>query len=244
MINRDLNVRKLKYEFQKNGIVSIQNWLDEDYANALYRHLDTMPEDWWWATTFPGIEETRMEARIVPENASYIHQCNSFAKKQFTKGYFSYRFKRTVNNHGEECSCPECKFRVDVISSEVQEFLKYITEFNINRTNELFASYYTGGDFLSPHSDGPNGQLGFVYNLSKNWRPEYGGNLFFQSNENLNKIEKVLIPSFNTLTMFDLSTTQGHSHFVSEVVENVPSKRLAMTGWWGGDHSTVWRDQQ
>lgn len=244
MINNDLNVRELKYEFQKNGIISIKNWLDVDYANSLYEHLVSMPEDWWCVATYPAIDNVRMETRILPENTKYIEDCSILAREEFLKGNFSHRFKRTLDNHGSDCPCLECKFRVDVVSPEVQDFLRYITGFKINKTNALFASYYSDGDFLSPHSDGPNGLLGFVYNLSKNWKPEYGGNLFFQNNQDLNVIERVLVPSFNTLTMFDLGTTQGHSHFVSEVVKDVPAKRVTMTGWWGNEHSTVWRDNQ
>jgi len=75
--------------------------------------------------------------------------------------------------------------------------------------------------------------LGFVYNLSKDWKPQYGGNLHFQDKMNENLIEKINVPKFNTLTMFDLATSMGHMHYVSEVVPNVKAKRLAMAGWWG-----------
>ena len=163
----------------------------------------------------------------------YIIKSDVIARDAFSKNIFSYSFRRTNNDHVEGCTCLECKFRQDVLSEEIVEFLHYITEFKVTKINELFASWYTDKDFLSPHADGINGILGFVYNLSKNWRPEYGGNLHFMDKENNNIIQKINVPSFNTLTMFDLATSMGHMHYVSEVVPNIPVKRLAMAGWWG-----------
>ena len=237
MINKDLNLRELKYEFLKNGIVTIHDFLDDDYAENLWSHLDEMPLDWWNASSRPAADKDMHITRWLPENEDYIKQSAIAAREGFSKGVFSYSFRRTNDDHVDNCGCPECVFKSDLMSSEAVGFLDYLTEFKVTKINELFASWYTEGDFLSPHSDGPNGVLGFVYNLSKNWQPHYGGNLHFQNNINENLIEKVNVPKFNTLTMFDLGTTQGHMHFVSEVPKGVPEKRLAFAGWWGQEGS-------
>ena len=236
MINKELNLRELKYKFLKTGLVTINNWLDKEYANNLQNHLDTMPKDWWSVSAKPALDQDLHISRWLedcPDCVDYIAKSDAIARDAFTKNIFSYSFRRTQNDHVEGCTCLECKFRQDVLSEEVVEFLHYITEFKITKINELFASWYTDKDFLSPHADGINGILGFVYNLSKNWRPEYGGNLHFMDKENNNIIQKINVPSFNTLTMFDLATSMGHMHYVSEVVPNIPVKRLAMAGWWG-----------
>lgn len=233
MINKDLNVRELKYEFLKNGIVTIENWLDPVYAEKLWNHLDTMPKDWWYVSARPAHDQEMHITRWVDENKPYIDKSDSFARNSFSEDVFSYSFRRTNNDHVDGCRCEECEFRKDVLSEEVVNFLAYLTEYKVTKINELFASWYTDRDFLSPHSDGPNGVLGFVYNLSKDWKPHYGGNLHFQNKLDENLIEKINVPKFNTLTMFDLATSMGHMHYVSEVVPNLKTKRLAMAGWWG-----------
>lgn len=233
MINKDLNVRELKYEFLKNGIVTIENWLDPVYAEKLWNHLDTMPKDWWNVSARPAHDQEMHITRWVDENKPYIDKSDSFARNSFSEDVFSYSFRRTNNDHVDGCRCEECEFRKDVLSEEVVNFLAYLTEYKVTKINELFASWYTDRDFLSPHSDGPNGVLGFVYNLSKDWKPHYGGNLHFQNKLDENLIEKINVPKFNTLTMFDLATSMGHMHYVSEVVPNLKTKRLAMAGWWG-----------
>ena len=43
---------------------------------------------------------------------------------------------------------------------------------NYTATDEVFAACYTIGDFLSPHVDSPNGTLGFVLHMTKDWLPE------------------------------------------------------------------------
>jgi len=241
MINKDLNLRELKYEFLKNGVVTIENWLDNDYAEELWNHLNNMPQDWWFVSSRPAYDQDMHITRWVDNNSDYIQASNQSAREAFGRGEFSYIFRRTNDDHVEECRCKECVFKEDVISDEVVGFLDYVTGFKVTRINEFFASWYDGGDFLSPHSDGPNGVLGFVYNLSKNWKPHYGGNLHFQDNFDENLIQKINVPKFNTLTMFDLATTMGHMHFVSEVPMNVPEKRLAFAGWWGqgGDNKNT-----
>tara|TARA_R100000935_G_scaffold31855_1_gene52371 strand:+ start:38 stop:748 length:711 start_codon:yes stop_codon:yes gene_type:complete len=236
MINKELNLRELKYQFLKTGIVTIENWLDKEYSEKLQNHLDTMPKDWWCVSSRPALDKELHTSRWMEDCSDcidYISKSDALAREAFSKNIFSYSFRRTDNDHVPECDCLECKFRQDVISKEVVEFLHYITEFKVTKINELFASWYTDRDFLSPHADGINGILGFVYNLSKNWKPEYGGNLHFMDKNNDNIIQKINVPTFNTLTMFDLATSMGHMHYVSEVVPNVPAKRLAMAGWWG-----------
>jgi SM-20-related protein len=241
MINKELNLRELKYEFLKNGLVTIPDFLDDDYAENLWDHLNTMPQDWWYVSSRPAPDQDMHITRWVDNNMEYIEEGNRTAREAMSRGEFSYIFRRTNDDHVDECQCRECVFRQDVVSPEVVSFLDYITGYKVTQINEFFASWYDEGDFLSPHSDGPNGVLGFVYNLSKNWKPHYGGNLHFQDNFDENLIEKINVPKFNTLTMFDLATTMGHMHFVSEVVKGAPEKRLAFAGWWGqsGDNKNT-----
>ena len=66
---------------------------------------------------------------------------------------------------------------------------------------------------------------------TKDWLPEYGGLLHFMDDEK-EIIERVEIPTFNTLTLFYLPPGKGKWHFVSHVAPGVPELRLSYTGWF------------
>ena len=78
-----------------------------------------------------------------------------------------------------------------------------ITTEKYTGSDEVFAACYTVGDFLSPHVDSPNGTLGFVLQMSKNWLPEYGGLLHFMD-DNRTVVERIEVPEYNSLTLFYL----------------------------------------
>jgi Rps23 Pro-64 3,4-dihydroxylase Tpa1-like proline 4-hydroxylase len=102
---------------------------------------------------------------------------------------------------------------------------KYVT------SDEVFAACYTVGDYLSPHVDSPNGTLGFVLQMSKNWLPEYGGLLHFM-NDDRTVVERIEVPEYNSLTLFYLPENKGKWHFVSPVSPGTPEIRLTYTGWF------------
>ena len=64
-----------------------------------------------------------------------------------------------------------------------EKFIKMINNItNIRmslKLNTMFLSKYKSNNFLSPHSDKGNGKVAFVLNLSKFWKPQYGGNIEF-----------------------------------------------------------------
>ncbi len=96
-----------------------------------------------------------------------------------------------------------------------------------------FVSCYTAGDFNGPHTDGDNGRLAFVYHLSKNWKPEYGG-LFLRMEDDFQTVNKVVVPPFNSLTIFDTKGhgTSGTPHLVTEIAQACTNKRIGFTGWY------------
>ncbi len=71
--------------------------------------------------------------------------------------------------------------------------------------------------------------MAFVWHLSKNWRPEWGGALFW--NQELS--DGYLHASFNTLNLFVVSPKTYH--FVTAVNDNAVEKRLTFNGWWNSN---------
>jgi hypothetical protein len=80
--------------------------------------------------------------------------------------------------------------------------------------NGPFATEYSNGDFLSPHTDFTiDRSLSFILSLSKNWKKSYGGELWW-----FNGRTERFTPEFNTLYLFTPSP-RSH-HFVSTVIIN------------------------
>ena len=107
--------------------------------------------------------------------------------------------------------------------------VSYLTGIKVSYVNKLFISKYKSGHFLSPHSDIGNGKIAFVLNLTKNWKPQYGGILHFL-NEERNEIIESFVPQFNSLILFEVPE-KGIPHFVSHVVPDTKNTRYAITGW-------------
>jgi Rps23 Pro-64 3,4-dihydroxylase Tpa1-like proline 4-hydroxylase len=74
-----------------------------------------------------------------------------------------------------------------------------------------------------------NGRIAFVFHISQDWNVWDGG-LFMGMDWDWKTITKVVVPPFNTLTMFDVSN--GMPHYVSEVAQNCDNKRISFTGWY------------
>jgi len=96
------------------------------------------------------------------------------------------------------------------------------------------ATIFDEGDHISEHNDyyiyeEPGKPryvraLTFNYYLSKNWNPDWGGNLVWK--EPYQRIS----PNFNTLVLFNV-TTNSH-HWVEPVTKHPGEKRLSITGWF------------
>lgn len=231
-LNKKINYEKVKKDFEKNNYILIEDFLDEQYAEELFNFLTyEMPLDWWYSVSLSNKKEDFMTTRNLPENKYRIIQEKLMAEKTFNKGEFSYHFYRTLGDHVEDCSCKECEFRKWVLKDEFLTALKNMTGMKFKKYKTLFASKYSEGCFLSPHTDESNGDIGFVLQLTKDWLPQWGGLLHFL-NDDLNEVTAVKIPKFNTLTLFKLPDQKGKWHYVSHVNQGVKKSRIAITGWF------------
>jgi len=234
LINPNLDKEAILEEFTNNRVVVIQDYLRDDVAERIHQYLtEEMPTDWWRVSTAPKfngedgfdlVPNSEEFSEQIKEN--YLHSLNAFKD-----GHFSYCFHRTVKDHSSDCGCFECDLRKWLTSGESIDFLNDVIDIPVTTTDEVFAAVYLPGDYLSPHVDSPNGSVGFVYQLTKNWEPQFGGNLHFLNNDT-REVERVEVPTFNTLTLFDLPKGVGKLHYVSHVSPGVEELRLTYTGWY------------
>jgi len=233
IVNPNLNLEELQKTFNEKGYVVVDNYLKEDIAEQLYQFFAyDMPPEWWSVATFPAEGQDGVEYnRNIVENEESIINARKYAEEAFGQDLFSYAFHRTLEDHYEDCTCDECQLRKIMDSKETYDIISKITDLKIISANELFAACYVPGDFLSPHQDSPNGIIGFVLQLTKDWKPQYGGLLHFLNDEGT-IVENIEVPKFNSLTMFLLPKDKGKLHYVSHVNPGVKEIRLSFTGWF------------
>ena len=88
---------------------------------------------------------------------------------------------------------------------------------------------YQPGHYLLPHNDeeaNEGRRLAFVINLSREWKPDWGGQLQFLDPDG--NILQSFLPRWNSLSLFRVPQT----HQVTLVAPWAAQPRHAITGWW------------
>jgi Rps23 Pro-64 3,4-dihydroxylase Tpa1-like proline 4-hydroxylase len=92
------------------------------------------------------------------------------------------------------------------------------------------ATLYAPGHFLTTHDDSglakEHRRVAYVLNMTKAWRPEWGGQLQFLAAKH-GAVDDTWSPAFNTLALFVVPTW----HTVTYVAPFAKGQRLAITGW-------------
>jgi len=101
---------------------------------------------------------------------------------------------------------------------------------NVTHVVSSFLAMYSEGDFLNFHDDYNLGKYAFVLGLTKDWKINYGGNLYVMKPDRygIMNTKEILVPIFNRLILFPIRPG-AILHFVSPVTN--PGRRIAFTGW-------------
>jgi Rps23 Pro-64 3,4-dihydroxylase Tpa1-like proline 4-hydroxylase len=232
-INKNLKTEELRKKFLEHKTIVIEDFLSKESADLLYNFFTKkMPEDWWYTSMRASktISYNKISlTRRLPKNLKKIKESYPLIQKALASGRFAYIFDRT-SSHAKGCKCVKCRYERFISSPAVLEFFNYITEEPCMKRGEFFASRFTTGQFLGPHHDINKGKIGMVYSLTKDWRPEYGGNLYILKKD-YKTIQKVVVSTFNRLALFSIPAQNGIPHFVSQVASEVVVPRLSITGW-------------
>jgi Rps23 Pro-64 3,4-dihydroxylase Tpa1-like proline 4-hydroxylase len=217
-----------KKSFEENSYVSINDFLDKETADRLHRFLHDDIPDCWWSVSLTPYKEL-LTHRTVDCSKEFMEEGIQSVNEANSNNKFSYYFYRATK-HNNACNCIICLVMEKIKSPEVLDFISKIVGKPLVGPLILFASKYTSDCFLSIHTDKDRGEIAFVYNITKNWRPQYGANLHILE-ENCLDNKVVIAPKFNSLSIFDVSG-EGRPHFVSQVLPHVKEKRLAISGWF------------
>ena len=216
------NIQNLKDIYAKTSKIKISNFLNEYFAEELFKYA-VLEKNWNLAT---GIDNQKYEKQDNIQNDKINNLQIKNVNAAFGKDHFTYIFYRTMNN-GKNMSYFEFTLRKILNSSEFLTMLNEITDLGLTKLTTMFMSKYKAGNFLSPHTDKGNGRMAFVINLTKFWKPQYGGNLHFMNDERTEIID-TFVPEFNNLILFYVPEENGISHYVSHVEQSVKKYALLL----------------
>lgn len=184
------------------GLVAIRNAFEPEFAERMYRALDT---------------------------------CTAWRVYEGYEADFHYHHHNLYDASDFPADLAWCSKIFD--SASTKAWATRLSGRSCPGPAEVSAAWYLPGDHSLPHNDvapsGPNlgRQFAFVWHLAKDWRPEWGGALFWCSKACF------LPPEFNTLWLFNVGPES--THFVTHVSPYAQGKRLAINGWWTGPAATA-----
>lgn len=221
------------YSFKKeNTIISVKDFFVKEFVEQIESEMQKIAKEWWYVSMYPA------NSNMLKQNTGYYDglytdptflEQKAYNKSWFDVGNFGYMFKRTIDNHYESCYCVMCNLKKYFNSSEVKDELSKIVGEEVTHFNETFCSKYENDDYLSIHHDKGNGDYAFVFQLTKDWNPSYGGLLHFYDGST-REVYKSVNPVFNSLTIFKIKNVPNTDHFVSMNVSS--HARYAFTGWF------------
>lgn len=229
-LNPALDAGELTSRFAQTGRLRIGDFLDGDGALKL---ADALTADQRWLYLINGtstvfeIPRANYDALAVAERAQIEDAVHAAATRGFQFRYEAIRVP----------DAPEARrlsgtllddFAGFMASPETLDFLAAVTGMDDLVFADAQATRYTPGDFLTRHDDnvaGKDRRLAYVFGLTSEWLPEWGGLLLFNGADG--EVAEAIVPRFNALSLF--AVPQPHS--VSYVAPHAPHARVSVTGW-------------
>ena len=231
-LNPELDRAKLAEMFRRDGRIHIPNIFTDATARRLFYALEH--ETPWRVAVNEGAEHAEYEQLPPAEMHRITTAAWDRARSRFQFVYHRHR----LTHSGEPYPNPSHyfgKFVSFLTSPELFGFMRDVTGMNAITWINGQATLYKPLDFLTLHDDNvedDNRLVAYVFNMTPNWRPDWGGALqFYDSREH---IEEGYLPTFNALNMFRVPKL----HSVSQVAP-FGGLRYAITGWlhWGTPQS-------
>jgi len=218
------HIEKYKASWDQDKIVTIQDLLVVEDADTLNKYLLSVDDSRWQHSIHPYLDNYYTFDNTV-DNQHHIEKGKVTANASYQRGEFSYHFRRFEGYEQDGIT-----MKTLLTCAQFRNLIQQITGLSVSSIVSCFASRYDAGNWLHVHVDSGRGSIAFVYNLTKNWKEEYGGNFNLLDDHNWSVVKRVVVPTFNSLTFFDVSSS-GRPHLVQRVNDDVTESRIAMSGW-------------
>lgn len=229
-LNPELDVEALARRFALGRRLSIPDFLDDDVAGQLHRHLRTRGD--WLQVLNSGDKLFELDrptrAAMTPEQGAALDA----AVHRGARDGYQYRYEtiRVPDDTAARLASDDLvvRFASWFSSGEMRYLLRHITGNPDIAFAEAHAIALAAGDFATAQDDdaaGMNRRAAFTFGLTPSWRPEWGGLLLFHDNGG--RAVQGFAPGFNTLNLF--AVPQLHS--VSMVTPAAAHRCFAISGW-------------
>lgn len=225
--NKNLELSTYTQPFAKDKRVRIQDVLDFETAAHLFQALDEQVTfDTAMSVEGKNIVVSNEEWQALEEEQRkqiYFTLMDNAAKGNG----FSYGRKYITDSESQ----PLLKSIFDTLNgTQTLDKISELTGVQGLNYASMQATRYIPGQFLTRHKDvvkAEGRKLAYVFNLSPEWHPDWGGLLqFFDAD---GTTTESWTPAFNTLSLFDVENI----HSVTYVAPFAKKPRYALTGWFG-----------
>lgn len=220
-MNYAASVRAVLY---KTGRAHLDAFLTEEGARALHEAMQRV--DWRLITNAGGAREDITMAEAGQRGRELVDAITREAATEFRYIYDGYRLGKHVLT-GESVPAALSDFFFFLNSPEALAFFRAIGDERI-AVLDAMATRYRRGQFLTQHSDeepASHRLLAYVFNLSPQWRIDWGGWLGFYNADG--HVAEAYVPRWRALNVFKVPTM----HAVSQVTSFAGAERFSITGW-------------
>lgn len=224
-LNPDLDRATLAETFTRAGRVQVRNLLTDASARRLHYALEYETQ---WGLIFNEGKTSREFKTVSPED----HQ--EFAIAAWERAHRSfqyfYHYSPLLDNRNVRQKPDHylTRFAALLTAPHFLSLIREITGMQAIAWASSTATLYKPLDFLSIHDDHHSGDrrlVAYSFNLTPNWRPDWGGALQFYDTRD--HIEEGYLPTFNTLNLFLVPKL----HSVTQV-SSFGGLRYVISGWF------------
>lgn len=225
-----LDGRALALQFASGSRIHIPDLLEREGAERLFRHLRERED---WRLVFNQGEtlfelDRSAQAALTDEQRGQL----DVPTHQRARSHFQFRYEtiRVPDIEAERAASGSllADFARFMSSPEMLGFLSTVTAIKGIEFADAQGTAYGPGHFLTVHDNdvaGKNRLAAYVFNLTPEWRVDWGGLLMFHGAHG--HVEQAFTSRLNALNIFKVP--QPHS--VSYVAPYVPYRLYAITGW-------------
>lgn len=229
MINNDLDLDRWRQHLARHGRVQVPAFLQEAAAEALATELEQRVP-WHLAERVSGTSRTSPRG-AYPDDAAHatlLAEAYAQAGERYQFAYDSYMLVKAAME-GWDPGLLVHRVLQFLNGPQFIAFARLLGDDASLTHVTAQCTRYRPGHFLMPHDDQDvqeGRRFAFVMNLTRDWRPDWGGQLQFLDAEG--GISETFLPRWNTLSLFRVP--QGHQ--VTLVAPWAAHPRHAITGWW------------
>ncbi|MEM9738278.1 MAG: 2OG-Fe(II) oxygenase family protein [Pseudomonadota bacterium] len=216
--------------FQAHGHVRLAGVMKPERASAIAdasKAIDRWSFSYGAAEGVGRIDPQQIQTWPDEQRAAFNHALVTSARKG--KGFAYFSRQMTSPDAFGPLPPPVAAMANDLMSSDVLAFLGKLAGLSGVSKVDAHLTQFRPGHYLTRHIDSlhaNNRKLAFVWGLTKDWHPDWGGLLQFYDRSGTPKL--AFAPGFNTLDIFSVEQI----HAVTYVTPFATGPRQAVSGWY------------